>query len=145
MTQQCKQRGFTIMEILVVIAIIGILASVVLSQVQKARSRGADAAVKSNLTNARPQAALFQEQNSGLFDDVCADAGGIGSMIVQADVANGDGAYTCIVSFDGKAWAAEAQLVTDPALFFCVDSENNATTTSATSALDDTSAVCDGT
>jgi type II secretory pathway pseudopilin PulG len=132
------------MELLVVIAIIGILASVVLAAVNLARAKGADAAVKSNLTNARPQATLFYDQNAQSFDDVCTDAGGIDPMFQAADTANGTNSAFCTPSDDGKAWAMEAELVTDPTKFFCVDSLNNATTTSDTSALDDTHAYCDG-
>ncbi len=76
-----KNKGFTLIELLVVIAIIGILASVVLASLNSARNKGADAAIKSNLANARAQAELFYDSNgskymgtAGTADDVCSSS-----------------------------------------------------------------------
>ena len=72
-----KNKGFTLIELLVVIAIIGILSSVVLASLNTARNKGADAAIKSNLANARAQAELFYDANGSSYKvsagalDVC--------------------------------------------------------------------------
>jgi len=50
------KRGFTIVEILVIIAIIGILSAEILAATSGSRSAGSDAAVKSNLINLQKQA-----------------------------------------------------------------------------------------
>lgn len=100
------KRGFTLIELLVVIAIIGILSSIVLSSLNTARNKGGDAAVKSNLEQARTQSELFYDSNgnhyvtvggAGTATDLCsalatgASTGGVkgiyASVFAAADAA----------------------------------------------------------
>ncbi|MEK7185085.1 MAG: type II secretion system protein, partial [Patescibacteria group bacterium] len=57
------KAGFTLIELMVVIAIIGLLDSVVLASLNSARNKGADASIKGNLDTVRKQAALFYDSN----------------------------------------------------------------------------------
>lgn len=118
-----KSKGFTLIELLVVIAIIGILSSVVLASLNTARNKGADAAIKADLANARAAAENFYDDGS-TYDGVCAadilpmsegatDAG-------SADVDCLDTGDTGVQAED--AWAMSAQLKSDTSAYWCVDS-----------------------
>jgi prepilin-type N-terminal cleavage/methylation domain-containing protein len=125
------KRGFTLIELLVVIAIIGILASVVLASLNSARDKGEDAAIRSNLNNARAQAELFYDDADRSYDGVCAavasaSPGGIADLITAATNAGGGAADADCDDVDG-AWAAEKQLSDDN--YYCVDSTGIATET----------------
>ncbi len=130
---------------MVVIAIIGVLASVVLAAVNSARSKGADSAVKANLASTRPQAELFYDANSYSYDggssatDLCNSAASVGSPAVKGiypgvyaaaqamsiasvtiNNASATSASTVTCNSASTAWAAESPLKTGG--FWCVDS-----------------------
>jgi prepilin-type N-terminal cleavage/methylation domain-containing protein len=129
------KRGFTLIELLVVIAIIGILSSVVLASLNTARGKGADAAVKANLANARAQAELFYDnQTPNTYTGVCG-ATGIASAV---DAVSG----ACGVSADGDQWAATGQLEDDS--YFCVDVTGTTATTTNPAADGANFELCSG-
>ena len=135
--QKKFEKGFTLVELLVVIAIIGILASVVLASLNTARSKGSDAAIKSNLNNARAAAELYYDSNGNSYASVCTAATGISLQLAGAESANGS-AITAVCTSDANEWSAYSQLVSTGAGYYCVDYKGNATTTSVLATINGT-------
>ncbi len=105
------------------VAIIGILASVVLSSLNVARQKGADAMIKSELMNVRVEAELYYNQNgNNHYLGVCTDTN-LRSTLSQALMATGDpqADYACYDT--SEAWAVSTPLKTEG--YWCVDSVGN--------------------
>ncbi len=60
-----KKSGFTLIELLVVITIIGILSTIVVVNLNSARGRGQDTAIKEQMSQIRAQAALYYDTQYG--------------------------------------------------------------------------------
>ncbi len=140
MISKTNTRGFTLIELLVVIAIIGILASVVLASLNSARDKGADAAIKSSINNARAQAELFYTNNTNTYTTVCAS--GTSNILFLLNGATNAGSAAVECADSATAWAAQAQMKSNTAQYYCVDSTGNATTTNSDTIADGSDYVC---
>lgn len=134
-----KTSGFTLIELLVVIAIIGILTSVVLASLNSARDKGGDAAVKSNLSNLRSQAALYYEDNNNTYGPntgtSCTTAGSVftdsrvaAQLNAAVQASGGGSSATCANS--ATLWVVSVPL-RDKTKAWCVDSSGIAKEASA--------------
>ena len=61
------RSGFTLIELIIVIAIIGLLAAIVMASLGNARTKSEDAGIKSNLHTAQTEAELFYVNNNNLY------------------------------------------------------------------------------
>lgn len=139
-----KQKGFTIIELIVVIAIIAVLASIVMVNVTSYIAKGKDAAIKGNLLSAMTDAAVYYDLNT-TGAAVCADTAS-GFKTAYDAAAAISGAESC--ADDTGKFCACAQLMSDTTKYFCVDSVGHKTETTvacSTDCTDTTDYVCDGT
>lgn len=99
------KKGFTLIELLMVVAIIGVLSAVVLSSLSNARTKGADASIKTNLNTVRGQSELFFSNNGNSF----LPSGGSTFAIATCPAYNASG--TNFLSRDRSSASAIAEAV----------------------------------
>ena len=153
-----NNTGFSLIELLVVIAIIGILASVGIGSLNTARTRGQDAAVKSEANTMRNEAEIFYSGN-GFYSSIAiaacptaaattnffANTGGFAVLnSIVAKVTAGQVACAATVGPTGS-WSFASKLPSKTGVYFCVDSNGSAkelTVASAAAAMNTTTALC---
>jgi prepilin-type N-terminal cleavage/methylation domain-containing protein len=133
-----KKRGFTLLELLVVVGLIAILSAVVIVSINNARSKGGDAGVKTNLHTVSNQAELFFLNNTNSYLPsggstfsiaTCPTYSAVGTNMLSRDsimaqaidkaVNNGGNGSSCYNS--STAWAVAVGLKSSTTSSWCVD------------------------
>jgi prepilin-type N-terminal cleavage/methylation domain-containing protein len=130
-----KQQGVTLIELLTVIVIIGILASVVLVSLDLARKRARDSTVQRQMSELRNIAeASFDWQDGyerleNMVGDDTTELEKIKSYILEVGTEeteyDGD-IFDIKFSTDDKNYCAWARFISEPTEIFCVDSSGRA-------------------
>ena len=115
-----NQKGFTIIELIVVIAIIAVLAGIVLVNVTSYINKGKDAAAQGNLATLLTNGAVYFDNfsNYTLFQG--------NALFSTVNVALNTAGYTVTYSNNAEAWCASIPLKIN-ANNFCVDSTGKKT------------------
>ena len=124
-----KQKGFTIIELIVVIAIIAILATVILFSITKYINKSKNASIQGALSGLIPTGEVWYDNNNGFgYKDFCESSAienvNSSTIFPSATPCEQDGkpAVCCSVDqSDFSSWAACAREFSSEK-FFCVDS-----------------------
>jgi len=121
-----NQKGFTIIELIVVIAIIAVLAAIVLVNVTQYVAKGKNSAIKGNMASLMTNAATYFDENPGKTgsDFVGNSTVGCGTNSpIKNAVTGAGGNLVCYGSTDSESWCATSSLLgNESAQSWCVDS-----------------------
>ncbi len=127
-----QKEGFTLIELIVVIAIFGILATVTLAFLSRPGKEASDASVKANLLSIRKQSEIYYISNSNYGANITDCNSGLFSDLVVTKAINeieknigGNANVTCTTSVGGNTWAISVDSLKKAGTTWCIDSTGN--------------------
>lgn len=122
-----QRKGFTLIEMLVVVAVIGILSAAVLAGLGPSRDKAKDARIISGMNQVRAIAeALYNPSSQAPYSGVTLSNNDLSRVNADIVSASAQKSSLQIVNTDGTFYIAYAQLLTNDDQWYCVDSEGNA-------------------
>jgi prepilin-type N-terminal cleavage/methylation domain-containing protein len=131
---QKQKKGFTLIEILMVVAIIGILATIVSVSLREASDRGRSARMIAGVVQIRRIAEEMYLQEADGYNNLCDGLGGPSSnadiQMIEAEVVKDGRSLTCYSS--QYYYCVSVQLTGENAKYFCIDHNGNNIESAAT-------------
>ncbi len=101
-----RKRGFTLVEIMIVVAIIALLAAIAIPNLLGARRTANEAAARANLKSIATEAEIFAAQGDGIYPDAEADLSATVQNLCGSTVSGYT--YTCTLAAGGYTLTAVA-------------------------------------
>ncbi len=124
-----KQKGFTLIELMVVIAIIGILASILIVSLRQASDRSKNAKIVTDIVQIRKIAVrMYAEELIGYVNLCGEDSSNLNSEdypdlgTLQRDIEGFNSVITCYA--DKDSYCISASFMADDQ-YFCIDDEGS--------------------
>ena len=108
--QKKGQKGFTLIELMIVIAIIGILAAIAIPQFSAYRARGYMAATKSDAKNIYTAVQAYIADHPGVTAPAGASTTGPADMAAPYDMARVSQSVTAVVAAGGQVTTTHGEL-----------------------------------
>jgi len=123
-----KQKGFTLVEVMIVIAIIGILASILVVSLRQASDRSRDAKVITDIVQIRKIAERMYAEELVGYINLCEDSSNLKSSYdsdlgtLQRDIETFESTITCYADSDSYCISASLRAANQ---YFCIDDEGS--------------------
>ncbi len=123
-----NKKAFTLIEMLVVIAIIGILAAVALTSLGPSRDKAKDSRIISAVNQSRSIAESLYNPINNAYENLGINNNKFSE--VKNDISNYGG--NLVINASSTSYVIYSRLASNPANYYCVDSKGNALIVSTT-------------